>query len=152
MWFWFALASAILGAVDVTLNQRCLNKVSAGVLTWSLFSLTLPILALLAIKDGIPVLNAMFVVGVCGSALTFVFSKTIVNNTLKQNVISKVFPLTAFSGLFTYGFGLLFLGESIRLIPIIGLLLIISGSYILNADQAREDLLKPFKLLFSTRA
>jgi uncharacterized membrane protein len=83
--------------------------------------------------------------------LVFVFSKTITNETLKQNLISKILPLTAFSGIFTYIFGLILLTESIRTIPLIGLLAIVICAYILNADQAKEDLLKPFKLIFLKR-
>lgn len=152
MWFWLAFGSAVLGAVDVILNKQCLNKVSAAVLTWALFTLSIPPLAYLALKDGMPSLNQIFFLGVVGSSLTFVFSKTITNATLKQNLLSKVFPLTAFSGLFTYVFGLILLSESLRLIPVLGLVSIILGSYILNADQAKEDFLKPFKLLFSNKA
>jgi uncharacterized membrane protein len=152
MWFWLAFASAILGSIDVIINKLLLHKVSAGVLTWSLFTLSFPPLIYFAFKDGIPSVNQFFFIGVTGSAVTFVFSKTITNQTLKSNLISKVFPLTAFSGLFTYLLGLLFLSESIRLIPVTGLMFIIAGSYILNAENAREDLLKPFKILFADKA
>ncbi|SRR5258706_4817330 len=152
MWFWLAFASSVLGAFDVIFNKHLLNKVSAPVLTWSLFTLSLPPLAYIALKDGIPNLEQLFFVGTIGSSLAFVFSKTITNHTLKQNLLSKVFPLTAFSGIFTYIFGLILLSETIRLVPLLGVMSVILGSYILNADQAREDFLKPFKLLFTTKA
>lgn len=152
MWFWLALGSAVLGAIEVVINKHSLNKVSAAVLTWSIFTLSIPPLAYFALKDSIPATNQIFFVGVVGSSLAFVFAKTITNQTLKQNLVSKVFPLTAFSGIFTYIFGLVLLSESIRLVPVLGLLSVIFGSYILNADQAKEDFLKPFKLLFQTKA
>ena len=148
MWFWLALFAAVLGAVDVILSKKILHKVSAAVLTWSLFTLTIPILIYLVLREGIPTLNQFFFIGVLGSSLVFVFSKTIGSGILKKNLISKILPLTSFGGVFTYIFGLIFLSESIRLIPLLGLLSIIFGSYILNADQAREDFLKPFKLIF----
>lgn len=84
--------------------------------------------------------------------MTFVLGKTIVNDALKNGLLSKIIPLTSFGGVFIYIFGLIFLSESLRPIPILGLLLVIFGSYILNVDQAREDLFKPFKLLFSNKA
>jgi uncharacterized membrane protein len=46
---------------------------------------------------------------------------------------------------------LIFLSESIRPIPVIGLISVVLGSYILNADQAKEDFLKPFKIVFATK-
>lgn len=151
MWFWLAFGSAVLGAVDIILNKYCLNKVSAAVLSWSLFALSLPPLAYLALKDGIPNLNQVFIGGVIGSALTYVFAKTLSSHTIKHNLVSKILPLTAFSGIFTYIFGLILLFESIRLIPVLGLISVILGSYILNADQAKEDFLKPLKILFTTK-
>lgn len=152
MWFWFAFGSAILGAVDVTLNKKLLHNVSAALLTWSLFALTLPIVAIIALAQGFPSINQLFFVGVFGSAFSFVFAKTVMNETLKQNSVSKVYPLTAFSGFFTYIFGLLLLSETIRPIPVLGLSTIIVGSYFLNLDMARESFFKPFKILFSSKA
>ncbi|MBF8249895.1 MAG: Integral rane protein [Candidatus Levybacteria bacterium] len=148
MWFWLALASAVLGAVDVILSKKILNKVSPAVLTWFLFASTIPILILLAYLQGIPVLNLYFFVATTASSLIFIFVKMITNSALRRNLISKIMPLSSFSGFFTYIFGLIFLAESIRPLPLLGLFSIISGAYILNADQAREDFLKPFKLLF----
>lgn len=152
MWFWLAFGSAVLGSVDVILNKQCLNKVSAAVLTWSLCTLTLPFITYIALKDGTPHVNTLFPAAVIGSSLTFVFAKTITNETLKQNLVSKVFPLTAFSGVFTYIFGLILLSESIRPIPVAGLISVILGSYILNVDLAKEGIFKPFNILFSSKA
>ena len=152
MWFWFAFGSAVLGAFDVILNKKLLHNVSAALLTWSLFALTLPIVAAIVLLEGIPSINQLFLIGVFGSALSFVFAKTIINETLKQNLISKVFPLTAFGGFFTYIFGLLILSETIRPIPVLGLSTIIVGSYFLNLDMAKESFLKPFKILFTSRS
>lgn len=152
MWFWLSLLSALLGAVDIFLNKKSLNKVSAGVLSWALFTLPIPFLLIISFKEGIPSVNSVFWLAAIVSSLTFVFSKTIINEAFKQNLMSKILPLTAFSGVFTYFFGLVFLSESLRLLPVLGLLSILFGSYILNVDQAHEDILKPFKLLFLTKS
>src|SRR3989344_3716519 len=100
MWFWLALLSAILGAIEVILSKRILHKVSSSVLAWTTFTLSIPFLFVLSLKDGIPSLNLIFYIGVFGSSLAFVFAKTIGNRSLKQNLISKIMPLAAFSGFF----------------------------------------------------
>ncbi len=151
MWFWLALLSAGLGAVDVILNKALINKVSAALISWALFALTIPILIVITLIQGIPSFNLFFALAIIDSSLTYVFARTIINDALKENLLSQIYPLTAFGGLFTYIFGLMFLSEDLRLIPVLGLLSIILGSYILNADQAKEDILKPFKLLFMTK-
>lgn len=151
MWFWLALGSAILGAVDIILNKKLVHKVSPALLSWALFTLTLPIMIPFAAISGIPTVNLFFLVGILGSSLTFVFAKTLFNGALKNNIVSQILPLTAFGGLFSYIFGLILLSESLRLIPVLGLIAIVAGAYILNADQAREDIFRPFKLLFNTK-
>lgn len=152
MWFLLAFLSAILGGIDVVLNKKCLNRVSAAVLTWSLFVFSTIPIVYVVIHQGIPITNNVFYFATIGSSITFVFSKTIVNNTLKNNLISRVFPLTALAGVFTYIFGLIFLSESIRVIPVVGILATVIGSYILNTDKAKDGLLEPFKALFANRS
>ncbi|MBI2337765.1 EamA family transporter [Candidatus Daviesbacteria bacterium] len=151
MWFWLALGSAILGAIEVILSKKALEKVSPALLSWSFFALTLPILISLTLLQGIPSFNLTFVLGVAGSSLFFVVARTIFNDAIKNNLISQILPLTAFSGIFTYIFGIAMLSETLRLIPVVGLFTVIIGSYILNVDQAKEDIFKPFKLLFKTK-
>src|ERR1035437_7666858 len=128
MWFWLVLISAFLGAVDVILSKKLLHKISATVLTWFLFVFSIPILIILTYFEGIPILSPYFFVATLSSSLIFIFSKMITNSALKQNLISKIMPLSSFSGFFTYIFGLLFLGESIRLIPLLGPFSIIFGA------------------------
>lgn len=151
MWFWLAFGSAILGALEIILSKHALKKVSPSLLTWSVFVLTLPILIPITLYQGIPSINTLFLIGVVGSSLTFVFGKTIFNDALKNGLVSQILPLTAFTGFFTYIFGLLILSESLRIIPVLGLITILVGSYILNVDQAKEDILEPFKLLVRTK-
>lgn len=152
MWFWLSLASAVLGAVDIAINKKVLDKVSATTLNWSLYALSLPFLILLALKEGMPGINSTFLVAVLGSAITFAVGKNIIYAALKDGLISKIIPLTSFTSIFTYILGIIFLGENLRLIPVLGLFSVVLGSYILNADQAKEDFFKPFKVLFASKS
>ena len=65
--------------------------------------------------------------------------------------MSEIVPLAFFMVLFNYLFGLIFLSESLRLIPIIGLIFVIVGGYFLKVEEAKEDILKPFKLLLTNK-
>ncbi len=152
MWFWLAFGAAILGAIDIILNKKLLHRVSPATLNWALYAFSLPILIPLALRSGIPSLNFIFWMAIVLSSITFVIGRTIYNDALKNNLVSDIIPITAFSGVFIYLLGLMFLSETIRLIPLLGLSLVIIGSYILNVDQAREGILRPFKLLFRTKA
>jgi uncharacterized membrane protein len=148
MWFWYGLAAAFVGAIEVVIGKKILNKVGAPLFTWSLFTLNLPLFALLSLETGIGQLNYLFWIGTFCSSVLFVFSKTMSNQSIKRGLLSKLFPLSSLSVLFTYLFGLFILSEQLSRTAVLGIILIISGTYILNVDRAHEGLLEPFKILF----
>ncbi len=149
MWFWYAVVSAALSGVSVILNKQALHKASAALVSWTLFILPIPLLLIMVLREGIPQINTMFFVGVTVSSIIFAVSKTVSLHSIKNNFLSKIFPLTSFGIFFSYIFALIFLGETIRPIPLFGLVMIIFGAYILNVDKAKEHILLPFKLLFT---
>jgi bacterial/archaeal transporter family protein len=151
MWFWFALLSAIFSAVSIVLNKKALNNINASIVSWSLFAFSIPFLIIPTIKEGIPELNNYFWIGAIGSIVSFAFAKTLALKSLKGSLVSEVIPIAFFSVLFQYVFGLMFFSETIRIVPFLGLLMIIVGGYFLKVEEAREDLLKPFKLLFTNK-
>lgn len=151
MWFWYALISAFTSAISVTLNKKSLYKVNASLVSWTLFAFSLPFLAYPSLRDGMPKLNYVFWLTTLGSVALFTFGKTLSLKSLKGSVMSDIVPLAFFSVLFQYIFGLVFFSEHLKLVPIIGLILIICGGYILKVEEAKEDFLRPFKLLFTNR-
>lgn len=152
MWFWWAFLAAIMAAVSVVLTKKALKNISAPLVTWVLFSLNTPIVALIAFKDGITQVNYLFFVGAIGSASIFAIAKTLRLVAIKQALLSKIAPLATFNAVFVYLLGLIFLSEKIQLMGVVGLLLITMGAYILNAEELGKDLLKPFRLLITEKA
>src|SRR3990167_8747779 len=152
MWFWLALISAFLAAGTIILNKHVLKSVNPGVLTWATFTLSAPLLLIPIFLNGVPPVNINFYYGVIGSSITYVIAKTIFNEVLKNNLVSKIIPLASLTNIFTYILGVIFLSETIRIIPLLGLFLIVFGIYVLNVDQAKEHFLEPFKYLFTTKA
>ena len=138
MWFWLALISAFLAAGTIILNKHVLKKVGPGVLTWATFTLAAPFLLIPIFIQGIPAVNINFYYAVIGSSITYVIAKTIINEVIKNNLVSKIIPLASLLNIFTYILGVVFLSESIRIIPLLGLFLIVFGIYVLNVDQAKE--------------
>lgn len=151
MWFWYGLAAAFVGAVEVVVSKKILNRVSPSLFTWSLFTLSLPLLAILSFKEGVGSVNNLFWIGTFGSSALFVFSKTMSNDSIKHGVLSKLFPLSGLGALFTYLFGLVLLSEHLNFIAVLGIILLIAGTYALNVDKAREGIWQPIKLLFKEK-
>lgn len=151
MWFWLAILSAIFSAISIVLNKKALNNINASIVSWSLFAFSIPFLIIPTIKEGIPELNNYFWLGAIGSIVSLAFAKTLALKSLKGSLVSEVIPIAFFSVLFQYVFGLMFFSETIRIVPFLGLLMIIVGGYFLKVEEAREDFLKPFKLLFTNK-
>ncbi len=152
MWFWYALLSALVSAVSVILNKKALKNINASLVSWALFAFSIPFLIYPAFKDGWPKINSLFLIATTASIILFAYAKTISLGSVKASLLSDIYPLTFLSVFFNYIFSLLILSESLRLIPIIGLLLIIIGGYFLKIEEVKEGWLRPFKLLFTNKA
>lgn len=151
MWFWYALISGLASAVSVILNKKALKNINSSLVSWSLFAFSIPFLIYPAFKDGVPKLNSYFWLATSASVISFAYAKTLALKSLKGSLMSEVVPLAFFSVLFQYVFGIIFFSETIRLIPAFGLILIIIGGYLLKVEEAKEDVWRPFKLLFTNK-
>ncbi len=151
MWFWYALLSGLASAVSVTLNKKALKNINSSLVSWSLFAFSIPFLVYPAFKDGMPKLNHYFWLATGASVVSFAYAKTLALRSLKGSLMSEVVPLAFFSVLFQYLFGLIFFSESIKVVPAFGLVLIVIGGYVLKVEEAREDIWRPFKLLFTNK-
>lgn len=151
MWFWYAIGSALTSAVSIILNKRALKNINSSLVSWALFAFSIPFLIYPAFKDGWPNVNLLFWLAVTASVITFAYAKTLALKSLKGSLMSEVVPLVFFAVFFQYIFALIFFSESIKLIQIIGLIFIVIGGYTLKIEEAREDFLRPFKLLFTNK-
>jgi len=151
MWFWYASLSALTSAISIILNKRALKNINTSLVSWALFTFPIPFLIYPAFKDGWPKVNTIFWFAIIASVITFTYAKTISLRSLKGSLMSEVIPLAFFSVFFQYIFGLVFFSESIKIVPIIGLIFTVIGGYTLKVEEAREDFFRPFKLLFTNK-
>jgi len=153
MWFYIALATSVISAVSTTLNKRILRGVSPSVLTWCTLVLATPIIAIFAVREGVPNLNTLFLAGVIGSVLFYTISKIILFRAMKIADLSAIYPLVALGPIFTLIVAFLPpLNEKPATISVIGILVTLLGTYVLNVSNAKEGLLKPLKLLLKNKA
>lgn len=153
MWFYIALATSLISAVSVIFDKKILKEVSPSVLTWCTLLLATPIIAIFAIKEGIPSLNTMFLVGIVGSVIFYTVSTVIQFRAMKVADLSAIYPLVVLGPILTLIVAFLPpLNEKPSFIAIIGVLVTLFGTYVLNVSNAKEGLLKPIKLLFENKA
>jgi len=153
MWFYIALATSVISAISVIFSKKILKGVSPSVLTWCTLVLATPIIAVFAIKEGIPNLNTLFIAGVVGSVIFYTASEIIQFRAMKIADLSAIYPLVSLGPIFTLIVAFLPpLNEKPGFIAIIGVLITLLGVYVLNVNNAKEGLLKPIKLLFENKA
>jgi len=153
MWFYIALATSVISAISVIFSKKIFKGFSPSVLTWCTLVLATPIIAVFAIKEGIPNLNALFIAGVVGSVIFYTASEIIQFRAMKIADLSAIYPLVSLGPIFTLIVAFLPpLNEKPGFIAIIGVLITLLGVYVLNVNNAKEGLLKPIKLLFENKA
>jgi len=153
MWFYIALLTSLIGAVEVIVTKKLVKGVDASVLTWATLVLATPIIFLFALKDGIPQLNNLFFVGVVGSVLFYTASQVIGYRAMRMADLSAIYPLASLGSIFTLFVSLLPpLSEKPSLLAIIGVFITLVGAYILNVTKVMEGLMVPIKSLLKDKA
>jgi len=148
MWALFALGAAFLTSFNPILYKRMLKSTNATVVVWSVTLLSLPLLALFtfALTRQLPGLDALFALGVLGSAVLNVAAHLASTRSLKLADASLVTPLLVFSPVFTLLISAVFLGEIPSARGLLGVGLVLVGAYWLNHEPGR-GWLAPLKVL-----
>lgn len=153
MWFWLAVLSSIIATVSVLLQKRMLGSMRTIIVLWALSAFPIPVLVLWVLAEGIPSVDSLFFIGTIGSAIVFTIGKIISLMVIKRSQLSQIIPLTVFSSLFTYLFGIVILSEILTMYAVAGILLVGVGTYFLNipATFTFRDLGKPLKILLTNK-
>lgn len=153
MWFYAALLTSVVSSFGVIASKKLIKNVSAVVLTWTTLLFATPIIFILATREPIPHLNYLFFIGVTGSVIFYTSSRIIGLKAIRIGDLSSVFPLISLGPIFTLIVAMFPpLSERPSPTAIVGVIITLLGTYILNVEAKKEGLLKPFRLLFESRA
>ncbi|HMS35302.1 MAG TPA: DMT family transporter [Ignavibacteria bacterium] len=149
-WYWLALISAMLSAFAAIMQKKVLRSISA-------LRFTLIVSIFIALFSTL--LISRLDLSTAGTAtILILFSKSIINATaflcimyaLKHLEISRALPLLATSPMLVAILAFIFLGESLSLFEICGMLLIVFGTYILELKK-NEKLSDPFRVFIDSK-
>jgi len=151
IWFIFAFLSAFFDALKNVFSKINLKTIDEYIVAWSLRFFTLPFLIPLLYLIKIPPLKnqfwiALFIGGSLNVLTTILYMKSI-----KSSDLSLTIPMVTFTPLFLLITSPLIVGEFPNLLGIIGVLLIVLGSYLLNIKQTTKGYLAPFKALLKEK-
>lgn len=152
MWYLFALLSAFFGALAMIFKKKTLFKEHAtefeAILKIFELILTAFLIPFIGISIGISHKTLIFIylLSVAAAATNIMSSKA-----FRHMEISRVVPLYNLSPLFVLILAFILLKEKISSMHLLGVLVIIVGMYILEADHSIRDISAPFKKLIHSR-
>jgi drug/metabolite transporter (DMT)-like permease len=157
MWFFFALASAVIYSFRGILEKRIIGNVNNYILGFAVRVFALPFffLPLFFFPDKIIApqnltpefwFAVLFIALICTPLETIFYYKA-----LNEEEVSFVLPLLSLAPVVTLGVSAIILRETPTLFGIIGVLLIIVGIYTLKLNHAKEGFLEPFKHIKNSR-
>ena len=141
-WFVFALGCAILAAFAAVLSKEALNKENAVEFSTALaitnVVVSIPLVYWLNINIQPVVWCVIFFSASLGAGGFLLTAKA-----LRHMEISVISPLKNFSPAFTAFLAFIFLSEQLTLMHVAGISVLILGSYILEIDFEKHDMLGP---------
>ena len=149
-WYWLALLSALLSAFAAIMQKKVLSEITA--------------LNFTVIVSVFVALFSTFLIGkvdlsTAGSySMLVLFGKSIINATaflcimiaLKNLEISRALPVLAASPMAVALLAFILLGESLSLTEVLGMVLIVLGTYILELKK-NENIIAPFRVFVESK-
>ncbi len=154
MWFIFALLSAVFQSANHLLRKKvAVDHFSTVSLSWFIRVVSLIIVTPFAIPDldtvnfSPELYRSLFIAGTLTTLTTIAVIKV-----YQVEEISQVIPLINLSPVFILATSFLILGEVPSKAGFLGVILVVLGAYVLNANASSlHHLLAPFKALFSSK-
>ncbi len=146
-WVAYSFLTALFESLKDVLGKKSLEKCNEYIVAWSLRIFALPfILPLLAFTKETVLGNrfwpALLVGGTLNIITTILYMKAI-----KTSDLSVTVPMVTFTPLFLLLTSPFIVGEFPSLKGIFGILLIVTGSYLLHFKEKKNGLLAPFKAI-----
>ncbi len=151
MWFVLALVAALCQVLRNTVMKRLGHSLDEYINVWGRFTFLLPFAALFVLWKGVPPIKPGFILacvtfGVCQTISTMALSKA-----LKLAEISMVTALWKVSLLMLVVLGYFTLNETPSALGVAGILISMSGVYLLNVNRAHIAWWAPLAILFTDR-
>jgi drug/metabolite transporter (DMT)-like permease len=151
MWVALAVSAALCQVIRNTVMKRLGHELDEYMAVWGRFTFLLPFAGLAVAWHGVPVIKPGFVWVCLLFAVTQIISVMALSKALKLSPISVVTALWKVSLLVLVVLGYVTLKETPSLLGIAGILISMSGVYLLNIRRAHISWWEPLTVLFTDR-
>ena len=150
MWILFALLNPVTEGFRSLFIKKSSAEVESVVIAW--VNNLLPTLVFAPCLFFIELkFNTDFWIGLIGGASIYAFTNILYMKALSHGDISIVMPMLSFTPLFLLVTSPLIVGEFPHLTGMIGVVLVVIGSYLLNLSESKKHLLEPFRALLKNK-
>jgi len=152
MWVLLSLYFALWTAIYLPIAKKVLKSTSPTIFLFisSIFLIVFMLIAL-SIQGGFPHVSNKFTVLMITSAIFDLVAFILSLWAIKLSPISLLAPINSFNPVFVTIIAMFTLHEIPTSQKLIGILIIVLGSYFLNITDVKNGLLAPFKRLFSDK-
>ncbi len=151
LWFLFSLLCAVFYGGHSALVKRVMGRVHFFLITWASALFGLPILLLALSFMGLPEIQSGFYGYFLISLVINFLTWPLFVLAIRESDLSLVMPLLAFTPVFILGVEFLLRDRVPAATGITGILLIVSGAYVLNLNTSHRNPLSPLLSLFKNR-
>lgn len=145
-WFWFGIISAVADTTRISLTKAVervgVPPVHPYIISLANFAYLTPLFACLFFIIGFKGLTLMVVGAIVFSALAYVIATILTTKAAECCDLSTTVPFLSFAPVFITITSILFLHESPTFIAFVGILLVVSGGYLIhfNWDDVKKGL------------
>lgn len=145
LWVLLALTGAVTNAGYYVTTKKMLTTIHPHVLAAGSFCATALFLLIIAVQSGIPKTGDMFLVAVAITSAINIVATILTYRALATTDISLAVPMISFTPVFLVGTSFLLLHELPTPGGAIGILVIVTGSYILNLSPGQTSIIDPIR-------
>jgi len=146
-WFILSIFTALFASARDFQSKKFLSHVDPLTVSWALSLFSVPVLGVALAFTDIPAVDSTFCFLVAGAGSVLTVGWILYIKALSVSEMSLSIPLISFSPLFLLVLAPLFFGEFPSLIGVVGVCLVVAGTYVLGVARASFGLFGPFRAL-----
>ncbi|MEA2109724.1 MAG: EamA family transporter [Pseudomonadota bacterium] len=148
IWLILSLLTAFFASLKDVFSKTALDSATTYLIAWFWSVGTLPFLLPFLLIIEIPAVNKQFWLALVAGGLLHVAATILYIKAIRSSDLSITIPMITFTPLFLLLTSPLMTGEFPAPITIIGIVMIVAGSYLLNINDIKEGVGAPFRALF----
>lgn len=150
-WIIYSFLTALFEALKDVLGKKSLEKCNEYIVAWALRLFALPFLLPLLFFTKKIVLGSGFWPALLAGGILNLITTVLYMKAIKASDLSVTVPMVTFTPLFLLLTSPVIVGEFPPLIGILGILLIVFGSYLLHLKEKQKGILAPFKAIITEK-